>query len=71
MCAVKVCVILPLPILCHWLQKFPNEGLVNVVNNVFDFDMYNKELRETVTDALHKHGIPVGASPRNVQLAKE
>ena len=54
-----------------WVQKFPNEGLVNVVSNVFDFDSYNKELRETVTQTLHKHGIPVGANPRNLQLAKE
>lgn len=54
-----------------WLQKFPNEGLVNVVNNVFDFDTYNKELRDTVTETLHKHGIPIGANPRNLQLAKE
>jgi len=56
---------------CVWLQKFPNEGLVNVVTNVFDFDTYNKELREIVTETLHKHGIPIGANPRNVQLAKE
>jgi len=54
-----------------WVQKFPNEGLVNVVNNVFDFDTYNKELRETVTETLQKHGIPIGADPRNLQLAKE
>jgi len=54
-----------------WVQKYPNEGLVNVVNNVFDFDTYNKELRETVTETLHKHGIPIGADPRNLQLAKE
>jgi len=54
-----------------WVQKFPNEGLVNVVNNVFDFDTYNKELRETVSETLRKHGIPIGADPRNLQLAKE
>ena len=53
------------------MQKYPNEGLVNVVKNVFDFDTYNKELCETVTETLHKHGIPVGADPRNLQLAKE
>ncbi|XP_033638187.1 von Willebrand factor A domain-containing protein 8-like [Asterias rubens] len=53
------------------LQKFPNEGLASVVNNVFDFDAYNKEMREQVIQALHKHGIPIGANPGNVQLAKE
>ena len=50
---------------------FPKEGLASVVRNVFDFDTYNKELSETVIEALHKHGIPVGADPRNVSLAKE
>ena len=54
-----------------YFQKFPEEGLANVVRNVFDFDSYNKELTETIVTTLHKHGIPVGADPRNVQLAKE
>ncbi|XP_043927636.1 von Willebrand factor A domain-containing protein 8 [Protopterus annectens] len=53
------------------LQKFPNEGLASVVQNVFDFDSYNKDIRETLLSTLHKHGIPVGAKPTNVQLAKE
>ncbi len=50
---------------------FPDEGITQVVKNVFDFDSYNKELRETVTETLHKHGIPLGANPNNVALAKE
>ncbi|XP_032888798.1 von Willebrand factor A domain-containing protein 8 [Amblyraja radiata] len=53
------------------LQKFPTEGLANVVRNVFDFDSYNGELREILINTLHKHGIPIGAKPTNVQLAKE
>ncbi|XP_078415732.1 von Willebrand factor A domain-containing protein 8 isoform X1 [Cetorhinus maximus] len=53
------------------LQKFPTEGLANVVRNVFDFDSYNGEMREILINALHKHGIPIGAKPTNVQLAKE
>ncbi|PIK51485.1 putative von Willebrand factor A domain-containing protein 8 [Apostichopus japonicus] len=53
------------------LQKFPKEGLAQVVSNVFDFDAYNKEVQEQVTSVLHKHGIPVGAQPGNVQLAQE
>ena len=52
-------------------QKFPGEGLVQVVHNVFDFDSYNKELRDQILETLHKHGIPIGADPRNVLLAKE
>ncbi|KAM6448202.1 von Willebrand factor A domain-containing protein 8 isoform 2-T2 [Liasis olivaceus] len=53
------------------LQKFPAEGLANVVRNVFDFDSYNKEMREILIRTLHKHGIPIGANPTNVQMAKE
>ncbi|MEQ2172538.1 hypothetical protein GOODEAATRI_022086 [Goodea atripinnis] len=51
--------------------KFPNEGLANVVRNVFDFDSYNKDMREVLIEALHKHGIPIGAKPTSVNLAKE
>uniref|UniRef100_A0A8C2U8R3 von Willebrand factor A domain-containing protein 8 n=1 Tax=Coturnix japonica TaxID=93934 RepID=A0A8C2U8R3_COTJA len=50
------------------LQKFPTEGLANVVRNVFDFDSYNNEMREILTNTLHKYGIPIGAKPTNVQL---
>ncbi|KAM3934338.1 von Willebrand factor A domain-containing protein 8 [Leptodactylus fuscus] len=53
------------------LEKFPNEGLANVVRNVFDFDSYNQEMREILINSLHKHGIPIGAKPSSVQLAKE
>ncbi|XP_047456688.1 von Willebrand factor A domain-containing protein 8 [Mugil cephalus] len=53
------------------LQKFPNEGLANVVRNVFDFDSYNKDMRDVLIEALHKHGIPIGAKPSSVKLAKE
>nr|XP_034959302.1 von Willebrand factor A domain-containing protein 8 isoform X1 [Zootoca vivipara] len=53
------------------LQKFPTEGLANVVRNVFDFDSYNNEMREILIRTLHKHGIPIGAKPTNVHLAKE
>uniref|UniRef100_A0A8C0ICB5 von Willebrand factor A domain-containing protein 8 n=1 Tax=Bubo bubo TaxID=30461 RepID=A0A8C0ICB5_BUBBB len=53
------------------LQKFPAEGLANVVRNVFDFDSYNNEMREILISTLHKYGIPIGAKPTNVQLAKE
>uniref|UniRef100_A0A674IJ46 von Willebrand factor A domain-containing protein 8 n=1 Tax=Terrapene triunguis TaxID=2587831 RepID=A0A674IJ46_9SAUR len=53
------------------LQKFPTEGLANVVRNVFDFDSYNNEMRDTLISTLHKHGIPIGAKPTSIQLAKE
>ena len=53
------------------LQAFPNEGLANVVRNVFDFDSYHSEVKEVVTEVMHKHGIPVGASLANINLSKE
>jgi len=39
------------------IQKFPDDGLGNVVRNVFDFDSYSKEVRDTLTEVLHKHGM--------------
>ncbi|XP_012578723.1 PREDICTED: von Willebrand factor A domain-containing protein 8 isoform X2 [Condylura cristata] len=53
------------------LQKFPTEGLSTVVRNVFDFDSYNDDMKEILTNTLHKYGIPIGAKPTSVQLAKE
>jgi len=38
------------------LQRFPDDGLGTVVRNVFDFDGYSKEVRDTLTEVLHKHG---------------
>ncbi|OXU18814.1 hypothetical protein TSAR_009759 [Trichomalopsis sarcophagae] len=53
------------------LQKFPNEPLAIVVKNVFDFDRYSQEVFDTLIEVLHKHGIPIGTSSKNVALAKE
>ncbi|XP_076766995.1 von Willebrand factor A domain-containing protein c12.2 [Xylocopa sonorina] len=53
------------------LEKFPQEPLANVVRNVFDFDRHSEEIFHTLVSVLHKHGIPIGASPTNVALAKE
>ncbi|XP_049790817.1 von Willebrand factor A domain-containing protein 8 [Schistocerca nitens] len=53
------------------LQVFPHEGLVSVVRNVFDFDSYSPEAQETVIQILQKHGIPMGASPSDIRLARE
>lgn len=52
-------------------QKYPSEGLTTVVKNVFDFDQYNKELKETLIETMQKHGIPLGASQASIALAKE
>lgn len=56
---------------CFSVQKYPTEGLSSVVRNVFDFDSYNNDMREILTNTLHKYGIPIGAKPTNVHLAKE
>uniref|UniRef100_A0A8C1XYG8 von Willebrand factor A domain containing 8 n=1 Tax=Cyprinus carpio TaxID=7962 RepID=A0A8C1XYG8_CYPCA len=48
-----------------------NEGLASEVRNVFDFDSYNKDMREVLITALHKHGIPIRAKPTSLHLAKE
>lgn len=53
------------------LENYPSEGLGQVVRNVFDFDSYDKEMRETIITALQKHGVPIGASSDNVQLSSE
>ncbi|XP_064638932.1 von Willebrand factor A domain-containing protein 8-like [Lineus longissimus] len=52
------------------LEKFPSEGLANVVRNVFDFDSYSKETHELIVETLHKHGIPVGARKTDIHMAK-
>ena len=39
------------------LELFPNEGLGNVVRNVFDFDSYDKDAKESLNDVLRKHGM--------------
>ncbi|XP_043278620.1 von Willebrand factor A domain-containing protein 8 isoform X2 [Venturia canescens] len=53
------------------LQKFPDEPLAKVVQNVFDFDRYSPEIFETLVTVLHKYGIPIGTTSKNVTLAKE
>lgn len=53
------------------IQKFPDEGLTTVVRNVFDFDSYSNELKDTIVQTMHKHGIPFGATEAVVSLAKQ
>ena len=59
------CFLYPFP------QSYPEDGLAAVVRNVFDFDSYTPETQDSLAQVLHKHGIPIGASARNLQLAKE
>ena len=53
------------------LQVYPDDGLGQVVRNVFDFDSYHPDVQKTVLSTLRKHGIPVGLTVRDVTLAKE
>ncbi|KAI6649454.1 Von Willebrand factor A domain-containing protein 8 [Oopsacas minuta] len=53
------------------LALFPQEGLANAVRNVFDFDSFDRDTQKLLMQVLHKHGIPLGASPSNVKLAKQ
>lgn len=52
-------------------QHFPGDSLSAVLQNVFAFDSYHSELKTLVVKTLHKHGIPVGASPNSVKLADQ
>jgi hypothetical protein len=37
------------------LQRYRNDSLSEAIDNVFDFDVYNMELRQTVTKTLRKY----------------
>lgn len=50
---------------------FPGESLANVVRNVFDFDTFNSEMQDLLTETLQKHGIPVGVKISSVSVGKE
>lgn len=39
------------------LRTFPNDSLSEAIDNVFDFDVYNAELRQTVKDTLKKYNL--------------
>ncbi|KAJ8310233.1 hypothetical protein KUTeg_012098 [Tegillarca granosa] len=52
------------------LEKYPTEGLTAVVKNVFDFDAYSKEVKETIIQTMQKHGIPFGSTEAVVNLSK-
>lgn len=45
--------------------------MASVVRNVFDFDTYHPEVKDVVLEVMHKHGIPVGTSSRNINLVTE
>eukprot|EP00127_Corallochytrium_limacisporum_P004995 Clim_evm18s196 gene=Clim_evmTU18s196 len=53
------------------LQEFPDENVGVVMRNVFDFDAYDKDVREVFISTLVKHGIPLVATANDISLAPE
>ena len=39
------------------LRSFPSDSLSQAIDNVFDFDVYNSELRQTVGETLKKYDL--------------
>ncbi|KAI8393920.1 AAA domain-containing protein [Radiomyces spectabilis] len=42
------------------LQNYPGEGISKILQNVFDFDQYDKASKELLIEVFEKHGIPIG-----------
>ncbi|TPX40629.1 hypothetical protein SeLEV6574_g06527 [Synchytrium endobioticum] len=54
------------------LQAYPREGLSRALQNVFDFDQYEPEIRDLLIQVLNKNGIPTGMeSDLRVELGTE
>ncbi|MFH4975896.1 hypothetical protein AB6A40_002605 [Gnathostoma spinigerum] len=46
------------------IERFPNDGVIKAIRNVFDFDQYSDETLEVVEKVFQRHGIPFGVSQR-------
>lgn len=55
------------------LEKFPDDSLSSVLTNVSDFDHFaeNSDLKNTFIEVMHKHGIPIGNSTFQINLAQQ
>ncbi|CAD6193433.1 unnamed protein product [Caenorhabditis auriculariae] len=51
-------------------DKFPDDSLVEVVRNVFDFDVFNEDSSKTIEEIFQKHGIPLGVERETVMIAQ-
>lgn len=53
------------------LEKYPDDSLANVLANVYDFDYFaeQSDLKSTFKEVMNKHGIPIGASTFQINLA--
>jgi hypothetical protein len=54
------------------LEKFPNDSLSTILANVYDFDHFaeQNDLKSTFKEVMNKHGIPIGSSTFQMNLAK-
>ncbi|CAB4415023.1 unnamed protein product [Rhizophagus irregularis] len=53
------------------MQQYPEEGISRILQNVFDFDQYDKDSKDLLIEAFQKHGIPVGLeSDFSIKLGK-
>lgn len=46
------------------LEKFPDDGVINALENVLAFEDYSPKTREKLAEVFQKHGIPIPASRR-------
>ncbi|EGF84196.1 hypothetical protein BATDEDRAFT_84927 [Batrachochytrium dendrobatidis JAM81] len=42
------------------MQAYPSEGLSKALQNVFDFDLHEPDLRALLIDTMTKHGVSIG-----------
>ncbi len=53
------------------LEQYGTDGLLSTLENVFSFDIYDRQLREHLSSIFHRHGIPMDFSEFSVDLATE
>ena len=41
------------------LEKYPDDGVITVLDNVFAFDAYDTTLRDVISDVFRKNDIPM------------
>ncbi|KFM72906.1 hypothetical protein X975_02246, partial [Stegodyphus mimosarum] len=51
------------------LNKYPEDGISHVLKNVFDFDNFSLELKETLEGLFEKHGIPSENQTIKIKIA--
>ncbi|TMW60750.1 hypothetical protein Poli38472_000792 [Pythium oligandrum] len=50
------------------LEKFPNDGVTSVLENVLAFDAYDKNLRKQLSEVFLRHGIPLSTTGEQLQM---